>query len=160
MNGRSDGGHGIGPDRIYEMCKRGQCTEAVVCCDLILENNPDNLDIVCIKGFALSCLGRLREAIEFYDLALQIYPDCMYALLKKSHALYGLGRANETFACIERALDSDPENLANMDPMGTIMDREFRRVLMLEAYKRMLTIDPGNPCVEFSIWYLEQGQQS
>ena len=83
--------------------------QAIKLYDIILKENPNDVDALNNKGLALSRLNKHEEAIEWYDKALIIDPKYIKSLNNKGLALYNLGKYQEAIEWYDKALIIDPK---------------------------------------------------
>ena len=76
----------------------------------MLEINPNHIDAIFNKGFALARLGKQEEAIVCYEKVLEINPNHVNALSNKGVALGFLDKYEEAVVCYDRALEISPNN--------------------------------------------------
>jgi tetratricopeptide (TPR) repeat protein len=112
----------------------GHTEPALDCIELFAMADPDNPDLLWVKGDALSDLGRYDEAVACYDTALQHDPDDPRMLVGKADALSMAGELEEALAACEQALAREPETMAALDKAGYLNLRLGRYLEAADYY--------------------------
>ena len=82
----------------------GEVLEAVQCYDGVLEEDPENVEALTYKGWALVQVPTLVEdGVGYLDRALEANPDYSPARIFRAYALNALGRPEEALAELDRA---------------------------------------------------------
>ena len=103
---------------------------------------PNDADMHCKLGNALSDLGRLNEAEASFRRALEIKPDYAEVHSNLGLTLKELGRLNEAEACYRQALEIKPDYAEAHSNLGLTL-RELGRLAEAEAsYRQALEIRP------------------
>lgn len=95
---------GMGP-ALMRLCKYGS---ALTFFDRMLEEDPENVEVLTNKGSALAKLGQYNEAVTYYDLALKIQPNYLPAMNNKANALAEIGDFSEAISLYNSVLDHEP----------------------------------------------------
>lgn len=107
----------------------------------VLATHGGNAEALCVKGDALTSLGRIDEAKSSYDAALQSEPGSTRARL-------GLGRLRlatdpagaETLFL--QVLQRDPRNALGFSDLGIARDLQGHHAEAQQAYRQALGINP------------------
>ena len=83
--------------------------EALDLLDKALEINPEHVDALYNKGWALVGLEKQEEAIVWFDRVLALNPNYIHALNMKGNALLGLDKPEEAIVWYDKALEVDPK---------------------------------------------------
>ena len=75
-----------------------------------LQRNPDNPEVLKMRGDTLFGLGRYEEAISCYDRAIHNTPNEPKLWCSLASALMKLKRHREAIACFDRAIHLKPES--------------------------------------------------
>jgi len=70
----------------------GAVADAIECMDLVLKQDPDNVEALCKKGTAIESLGKWGESIPIFDRALALKETSTTAKRGKNYALFNLGK--------------------------------------------------------------------
>lgn len=99
----------------YELSK-GNYLEAIGLYNKVLENDPNNVEVLVSDGYALAEIDRYDEASSLLDKALTIYPHNAYAILIKEDVLYGKaasltnqGKYQEAIIYYDEIIKMDPK---------------------------------------------------
>ena len=85
----------------------GDVLEAVQCYDGVLEEDPENVEALTYKGWALVQVPTLVEdGVGYLDRALVANPDYSPARIFRAYALQSLGRPEEALEELNRADES------------------------------------------------------
>lgn len=76
--------HGMAEEMLLEM---GKYQEALESFDKFLELDPNDVDVLFVKGYSLMLLGKNQEALKCYEKALELDPDFEAAKKAKSDLL-------------------------------------------------------------------------
>lgn len=88
--------------------EKGYLFEAVFCFDKLLDNDPDDVKALGLKGICLNDLGRFNEAVDLFDTILSQKTGDITALIGKGYALMGLERYDESLGQFDAALAENP----------------------------------------------------
>ena len=103
---------------------------------------PDDADIHCKLGNALSDQGRLNEAEASYRRALEIKPDYAEIHNNLSITLKELGRLDEAEASYRRALEIKPDYAEAHSNLGITLKGLGQLDEAIASYRRVLEIKP------------------
>ena len=116
--------------------------QAIKLYDIILKENPNDVDALNNKGLALSRLNRHEEAIVWYDKALTVDPKYLKSLNNKGLALYNLGKHQEAIVWYDKALAIDPKyanSLYNKSCCCALLGDLDKTLLLLQ---KVISLDP------------------
>ncbi|MEM2924118.1 MAG: MBL fold metallo-hydrolase [Methanocellales archaeon] len=119
------------------LIKAGLLEEAIICLDEILEKDPENDELLGLKGSCLADLGRCEESIACFDKILRKKPH-EGALYGKGMNLLELKRYEEALKCFDEALKLNP-NLVEVQIGKGLALIELGRVeeaLKIEAFRK------------------------
>lgn len=77
--------------------------EAVKCYDAVLDQDPENVEALTYKGWALVQATLVDEGMTYLDRALEANPDYSPARVFRAYALQALGRPDEALAELDQA---------------------------------------------------------
>ncbi|WP_265581390.1 tetratricopeptide repeat protein [Methanofollis aquaemaris] len=122
----------------------GHAGPALDCVEFFAAADPDNPDLLWVKGDALSAAGRYEEAVVCYDTALLNDPDDPAMLVGKANALSMSGELEEALEACEQALASEPEAMAALDKAGYLNLRLGRYLEAADCYDTVIEARPGD----------------
>lgn len=112
------------------------------------------------KAVSLAALGRSEEALASYEAAIRLRPDYGDARLNTGLLLYMLGRRDEAIAAFREMTIACPTDARGFYNLGTCLEKSLataeatsREALSREsaaAFKRALSLDPGNPDIHYA----------
>ena len=88
----------------------GEYKEAIVIFDQILKTNPENKEVLNLKGIALSNLDYDLKSLKIFFNVLQQDPNDITALTGMGLGFGNLGEYNESLIYFNRALEQNPES--------------------------------------------------
>jgi tetratricopeptide (TPR) repeat protein len=95
-------------NKAVELTKIGNYKEALGIYDSLIEEDPENLDILFNKGVVLLKRNEYEDAIVDFDKIIGIDPNYKVALLMKGVGYHGLNNLKEEENCYDKALEIDP----------------------------------------------------
>lgn len=120
----------------------GHAEPALDCIEFFATADPDNPDLLLVKGNALSAAGRYEEALACYDTVLLEKPDDPRMLVGKADALSMTGELEEALEACEQALASEPETMAALDKAGYLNLRLGRYLEAADYYDTLTEAQP------------------
>jgi tetratricopeptide (TPR) repeat protein len=87
--------------------------------------DPDDVDALSGKGWALNDLGRYEEAISYYDKVLAIDTNNVYTLLHKGLAFLGMGKSDEAIKYFDKILAIDANNIGALKAKKLIAGEHY-----------------------------------
>ena len=117
---------------------------AVLLYQRALELAPDHTGILCNTGLCFRMLGHPDRAVKYYRRALKIDPDDTTTLRNLVLALEAMGEFEEAIAHAARLADLLPDQVQVHSTHGNILLQAGRYNDAIDAYKRVLEIDPGH----------------
>jgi tetratricopeptide (TPR) repeat protein len=89
--------------------RQNKSEEAIIQCDLLLAEDPDNPGLRALKAAALGQVGEYANAIAIYEALLKDHSNEPKAWMSYGHALRALGRAKDSIEAYRRAVALLPE---------------------------------------------------
>jgi glyoxylase-like metal-dependent hydrolase (beta-lactamase superfamily II) len=122
-----------------DLIKAGLLEEAIICLDEILEKDPENEEVLGLKGSSLADLGKCEEAIACFDKILKRKPH-EGALYGKGMSLLELRRHEEALRCFDEALKLNPNLMEVQIGKGLALIELGRteEALKIEAFRKKL----------------------
>ncbi len=90
--------------------RRGHLEEALVRLDGAMENEPDNIKTLCLRGLVLLDLEQDDDALIDLRRAVEIAPDKPETHVALGQAYRELGRNDQALQALDRALELDPDD--------------------------------------------------
>jgi tetratricopeptide (TPR) repeat protein len=87
--------------------------------------DPDDVDALSGKGWALNDLGRYEEAISYSDKVLAIDPDDVDALNSKGVGLNSQGKSDEAIKYFDKILAIDANNIGALKAKKLIAGEHY-----------------------------------
>jgi len=95
-------------NKAVELTKIGNYKEALGIYDSLIEEDPENLEILFDKGVVLSKKNKYEDAIVEFDKIIEIDSKYKDAWLMKGVGYHGLNNLKEEENCYDKALEIDP----------------------------------------------------
>lgn len=119
-----------------------QYEAAAACADLAGTVDPDNANLLRVKGEALSAQGKYGDAVVCYDMALTAGDGDAATLAEKGQALMKAGDLESAVAACKDALSLDPVELPALQTAGASSLLLGRYDEAVGYYDRILQAQP------------------
>lgn len=127
----------------FALMRIGRLEDALDYFNRSLMVDPDSFDALREKGFTLNNLRRYTEASASFDAALKINNKDVLALRFKAVAHLHLGHApSEIMACLEKALEIEPNNPETLRDMGLMQVNIGQGLKGVEYFNRSIEAEP------------------
>ena len=133
--------------------QQGAPAEARALLDRAATLDPDNPDILLVRGTALHALGRLPDAAADFERSLALAPHYAGAAYNLAHTLRSLGRRDDAIAALDQALAVRPDYPDAVNLRGVALTEQGRHADALAAFERLRAIAPHYPDVLGNIAY-------
>ncbi|MBN2284234.1 MAG: tetratricopeptide repeat protein [Deltaproteobacteria bacterium] len=124
-----------------EYQRTGKFDKAEVMYRRILASVPDDADIHCNLGAALSAQGKLEDAEGILRRALHLQPGHIHALFNLANVVKELGRGGEAAALFEEVLGKDPRHRGAWFNLGNLCRDRQDIGEAKKCYQRVIAID-------------------
>jgi tetratricopeptide (TPR) repeat protein len=94
-------------DACYDMIKQKKYSEAVECCNYVIELQPNNAIAYNDRGFAYYKMQKNNEAIINFTKAIIINPNFIDAYRNRGNVNYDLSRYDEAINDWEKSIQLD-----------------------------------------------------
>ena len=129
-------------NKITHFLNCGLNKEAVELLNKISEKDPDNLNVLFYKGYALEKLD-LIESLICYTKAIEINPNFEEALVNKANILIRLQQYKEALNCCEKALELNPKDSIALNNRGEICYNQGLFEEAIKNYNDAIAIKPN-----------------
>lgn len=116
---------------------------AIKCYDKVLEQEPNNIDVLNNKGLDLFHLQKYEEAITCLDMVLALDSNYVNAYTNKGLALAGLKRYEDAKWYFDKAIELDPNHKYAYNNKGLILTIQENYPDAIDCYEEALKIDPN-----------------
>lgn len=113
--------------------------------NLILEESPNNVFVICLKGDYHHSMGENENSLTCYRDALQVDPENGYIHEKMACVLCELGQTEESLKAIEQALEFDNSNPHFHFTQSWLLLHVNQLDGALESINRAIQLDSSNP---------------
>jgi len=111
--------------------------------DKALEVNPNHVDALYNKGWALIGLGKQEEAIVWLDRALVLDPNYVPALNMKGNAFLAIYNPEEAIVWFDKALEVNPKYAFALNNKGFALSNLGRYEEAISSYDKALELNPN-----------------
>ncbi len=123
----------------------------------VLERDPDNPDANNLLGMIALDTGYAEAAIELFERSISAAPSTGAYHLNLGNALMSARRLDEAAAAYRRAIELDQAISAAPYNLGLLhLDEQDTRAA-IEAFRKVLTIEPNHPRARFLVTALSGG---
>lgn len=120
----------------------GGGTQAEKSIDKALAVEPENANLLLIKGDILAKLGKTAEALATYDGALRLQPLLASAWTAKGSVMASAGDLLGALCCLNAGLEIEPNRVAAWHNKGAVLEMLGQQRLALRCYDNVLRIAP------------------
>ena len=138
---RTDNWSNLGEDFLQAQ----KYSEAIVCFDKHLRNNPNDETVLFRKARALNLANRKDEALEAYDQILKMKPTNSIALMEKSEILSEKGDYLAELECLNKFQKSHPKHRESWNRKGLALMKLNRLIEARYCFKRLRLLLPNKP---------------
>jgi tetratricopeptide (TPR) repeat protein len=138
-------------ERSKKSLDAGDLHTAIEIYDLMIEKDPNNVQIYNNRGGALHSMKRYDEALSNYDHAIAIKSD--YAILhyNRGHALLALKRYDEALASYDNAITLKPDYVAAYHAKGVLLMNNGQMADAEAMFKTALQLNPRSSAALYSL---------
>ena len=97
-------------DEIEDLLDEEDYEEALALCDRLIMEDPDDGEVLALRGEALANVGEFEEALDCYDRVLALDPEADGIDSDRAYLLCELARIDEAVLAGERGVASDPKS--------------------------------------------------
>ena len=127
--------------RAYEFVEDDNYSDALKLYDLILKEEPDNINALVDKGATLQNMGKIKQALSLYDKILDISPNNLDALLNKGAVLHSDQKYLQAIECYDKALKVDKRCAMALAYKGLSLGEMGELQNAIKYFKKALSID-------------------
>ena len=148
-------------DRAINELQLGNYSEGMVILQKLLEDDPENVNMLYNLGICYSEMGLLKKSIETLEMCVQFAPNYDNALVALGFSYYQSGLDEKAIALFAKALEIDPDNVYAIKNMGALHNKMGDPDQALMCYKKADALMPDNPEIVLGLGQsYEQSEQS
>lgn len=132
-------------ERAINELQLGNYSEGMVILQKLLEDEPEDVDILYNLGMCYSEMGLLKKSIETLEMCVQLAPGLDNALVALGFSYYQSGANEKAAELFGRALEIDPDNVYALKNMGALHNKNGDPEQALQCYKKADDLMPDNP---------------
>ncbi len=124
-----------------ELFQAGDVEGAKLIFNRLLQENPDEVDLLNNLGVIAYQEGEFDQAITYFNRALTLNPDHLDALENLGHCMVAKGAYREAVQYFERALELKPGDLSLLNSLGNCLIQTGDFLRAEDVYHRSYEID-------------------
>jgi tetratricopeptide (TPR) repeat protein len=132
-------------EKAYSLNSMGKYKEAIECCKLAIENNPDDesLNMIYVNyGNSTDALKKPEEALEIYNMGIEKFPEFNMLYFNKGVTLSSLERYDEAMKSFQTSVKLNPKHASSHNAIGVISNFKKQRIPTVLALGAFLAIEP------------------
>lgn len=133
----------VNKDACLNYFDEGKFEKAVDCFDLLLVDNPDNVELIYFKASALLENDEFEKSVIFFDQVLHIDSKNVDAIHDKGVALLELGKLEDAEKCFDEVLELDSNHVLGLYNKANLLSDLEKFSEALEYYKKTVELDPN-----------------
>lgn len=137
--------------KAFKLLEYGQFREASSVLEKLLNEMPDDADLLYNLGMCYTELGEPTKAIELLDKCISNAPEFANAYVALGVALSRTGDLERAKECLLKSLELDPNNPYALKNLGAIYGNEGDNQKALNYLKRSFELNPEDPYTAFGI---------
>jgi len=138
-------------DRAINELQLGNYSEGMVLLQTLLNNDPDNIDILYNLGICYSEMGLLTKSAEALEKCIQSAPYFANGLVALGFTYYQQGSDEKAMAMLLKALKIEPENVYALKNIGALYNRRGEADQAIACFKKADTLMPDLPDVKLGL---------
>ena len=136
--------HEVFTRKAYNCRRLGDPEQTRACYDEILEQDPDNIEIMMQYGQFEMSVEQYVAAVRRFEALLVIKPDYIPAIESIASAEKQVGNTAQVKFWIEQGLSHEPDNAKLLKQISLIYLNEQNYSLSIHYLDKLLAIDPSN----------------
>jgi tetratricopeptide (TPR) repeat protein len=134
-------------DRAIEELTLGNYSEGMVILQKLLQDDPDNVDILYNLGMCYSEMGVLSKSIELLEKSAELAPDHANTLVALGFSYFSQGSDEKAMEVLIKALVLEPDNYYALKNIGSLYNKQGEPYKALDSFKKADKSKPGSPDV-------------
>ncbi|MDJ1179392.1 tetratricopeptide repeat protein [Roseofilum sp. BLCC_M91] len=139
--------------------QQGKYAQAEEVYGQIVQQEPENTNVLCLLGMVARGQGKLEEAIAHYQRAIALKPDFIEARFNLGNALGASERKEEAIACYQVLLELQPSHAGAYSNLGLLYHQQNQVEQAKRAYEQAIAIDPNQVESFYNLGNLYKAQQ-
>jgi tetratricopeptide (TPR) repeat protein len=136
----------------------GDAAAAARICKDVLDNNPGDADVWCLRGVALRAIGEAEQAAACYREALRLRPNFLEAWNNLGNALVTQKKYDDAIPAFEQALKLKPDYAEALNNLGAALRHQGKWAEAAARYRQALALRPNYPDAHNNLGDALQGQ--
>ncbi|MBT4890204.1 MAG: FkbM family methyltransferase [Rhodospirillales bacterium] len=136
---------------VLQLFNEGELQKSEVLCRKILENNPDQSDVLHILGMINFATGRKKESIDHISRAIEINPKNSAAHINLGNSYVAIEQFESALACYKKAYEITPDSFGYYLRIAKVYWNTGQLVEACECFKKVLEIDPNHEGAIYSL---------
>ncbi|MBP0034337.1 MAG: tetratricopeptide repeat protein [Roseofilum sp. Belize BBD 4] len=139
--------------------QQGQYAQAEEVYGQIVQQEPENTNVLCLLGMVARGQGKLEEAIAHYESAIALKPDFIEARFNLGNALSASERTEEAIACYQLLLELQPNHAGAYSNLGLLYHQQNQIAEAKQALEQAIVIDPNQVESFYNLGNLYKAEQ-
>ena len=132
-------------NRAIQELQLGNYSEGKVILEKLLEDDPNDIDILYNLGMAYSEMGLISKSIEVLEKCLSIEPGFANALVALGFSYNMAGDDELAMEKFQQALEIEPDNFYALKNIGALYNKKSEPDKAIETFKKAENLKPNNP---------------
>lgn len=126
--------------QLYQQGKRQEALDIYL---KLLDENPEQADILHTIGFIYAQMGKNKKALEYIEKAITIQPDVATYHNSKGNVLMRLDKLKEAIKAYQRAINFDPKYAPAQNNLGNCFYHRGKLNEAKKAYETAIALQPN-----------------
>ncbi|MDE5097350.1 MAG: tetratricopeptide repeat protein, partial [Trichodesmium sp. St16_bin4-tuft] len=147
-------------ENAYQYYQQNNLVEAERICRLILEEKPQDFQVLHLLAVLENLAGRNDIAIQLLNQVINLNPGLTKAYSNLAKLMKKEGRLEEAIAHYKKAIELEPKNSSNYSNLGELLKNEGHLSEAIAHYQTAISLEPNNSSNYSNLgWvFLEKGQ--
>tara|TARA_B110000444_G_scaffold245159_1_gene265323 strand:- start:190 stop:966 length:777 start_codon:yes stop_codon:yes gene_type:complete len=138
--------------------EQGEFNEAILSFTKYLENDPQNVNVICLRGVAYRKVDRYQDSISDFEAAAKIIPTNANIYSELGVTLFHLKDLEGSLLNMNKSQELEPENSYRYSSRAYIKDSIGDLDGAIADYKKCIELDPEDAVAYNNLGMLEEKQ--
>ena len=141
-------------ENAYQYYQQNNLVEAERICRLILEEKPQDFQVLHLLAVLENLAGRNDIAIQLLNQVINLNPGFTKAYSNLAKLMKKEGRLEEAIAHYQKAIELEPNNSSNYSSLGWIFLQKGQIDLAIINYKKSRKINPNSSWININLGFV------
>ena len=132
-------------NRAIQELQLGNYSEGKVILEKLLEDDPNNIDILYNLGMAYSEMNLISKSIKILEKCVGIAPNFANALVALGFSYNRAGDDELAMEKLQQALEIEPDNFYALKNIGALYNKKGEPDKAIEAFQKAEDLKPNSP---------------